>query len=76
MWDIRIWADGSSKWRNVIVAVNENDANKAKEILKNFNEYAEIIGVVREGEKVILKSPWGSKRYIELPKGELLPRIC
>ena len=59
-----------------IVAVNENDANKAKEILKKFNENAEIIGVVKEGEKVILKSPWGSKRYIELPKGELLPRIC
>jgi len=47
-----------------IVAVNENDANKAKEILKKFNENAEIIGVVKEGEKVILKSPWGSKRYI------------
>jgi len=59
-----------------IVAVNENDANKAKEILKKFNENAEIIGVVKEGEKVVLKSPWGSKRYIELPKGELLPRIC
>jgi hydrogenase expression/formation protein HypE len=59
-----------------IVAVNENDANKAKEILKKFNENAEIIGVVKEGKKVILKSPWGSKRYIELPKGELLPRIC
>jgi len=59
-----------------VVAVNENDAQKAKEILKKFNENAEIIGVVKEGEKVILKSPWGSKRYIELPKGELLPRIC
>ena len=59
-----------------IVAVNENDANKAKEILKKFNENAGIIGVVKEGEKVVLKSPWGSKRYIELPKGELLPRIC
>ena len=59
-----------------VVAVNENDAQKTKEILKKFNKNAEIIGVVKEGEKVILKSPWGSKRYIELPKGELLPRIC
>ena len=59
-----------------ILAVNENDAKKAKEILKKFNKNAEIIGVVKEGEKVILKSPYGSKRYIELPKGELLPRIC
>ncbi|WP_457564451.1 hydrogenase expression/formation protein HypE [Caminibacter sp.] len=59
-----------------IVAVSPENAEKAEEILKRFNENASIIGEAMEGEKVVLKSPWGSKRYIELPKGELLPRIC
>jgi len=59
-----------------IVAVEESDKDKALEILKKFNKNASIIGKAVSGEKVILKSPYGSKRYIELPKGELLPRIC
>jgi hydrogenase expression/formation protein HypE len=59
-----------------IVAVGKKDAQKAEEILKKFNNQATIIGSVTNDKKVTLKSPWGSKRYIELPKGELLPRIC
>ncbi|WP_024789008.1 hydrogenase expression/formation protein HypE [Lebetimonas sp. JH292] len=59
-----------------IVAVSEKDAKKAEEILKKFNPNASVIGKVTQGNKVVLKSPWGSSRYIELPKGELLPRIC
>jgi len=59
-----------------IVAVEDSDKEKALQILKKFNKNASIIGKVVSGEKVILKSPYGSKRYIELPKGELLPRIC
>ena len=59
-----------------IAVVDENDANKALEILKKFNSNASIIGEVNNEKKVVLTSPWGSKRYIELPKGELLPRIC
>jgi hydrogenase expression/formation protein HypE len=59
-----------------IVAVDAKDAEKAEEILKQFNEKASIIGEVTDEKKVVLTSPWGSKRYIELPKGELLPRIC
>jgi hydrogenase expression/formation protein HypE len=59
-----------------IVAVDENDKEKALEVLKNFNSNASVIGKVTNTKKVILKSPWGSSRYIELPKGELLPRIC
>lgn len=59
-----------------IVAVDKKDAQKAEEILRKFNSSASIIGSVNSDKKVVLKSPWGSKRYIELPKGELLPRIC
>lgn len=59
-----------------ILAVKEKDKQKALDILKKFNENASIIGKVVEGDKVVLKSAWGSQRYIGLPKGELLPRIC
>ena len=59
-----------------IVAVAPEDAKRAEEILKQFNENASIIGEVTQGNRVILKTPYGSKRYIDLPKGELLPRIC
>jgi hydrogenase expression/formation protein HypE len=59
-----------------LVAVSEKDAKKAEEVLKRFNDKASIIGEVVEGNRVILQSPWGTKRVIELPKGELLPRIC
>jgi len=59
-----------------VLAVADEDKEKALKILKKFNNKAEIIGVVKEGNRVILKSPYGSKRYIDLPKGELLPRIC
>ncbi|MEI6858253.1 MAG: hydrogenase expression/formation protein HypE [Shewanella sp.] len=39
---------------------------------------AVIIGTVgnKRAGKVILKTPWGSSRYLDLPQGELLPRIC
>jgi len=59
-----------------IVAVEDKDKEKALEILKKFNKNASIIGKITNDKKVVLKSPYGSKRYIELPKGELLPRIC
>ena len=59
-----------------VVAVNSEDAKKAEEILKKFNENASIVGEVVDGNRVVLISPWNTKRVIELPKGELLPRIC
>jgi len=59
-----------------VVAVDKKDALKAEEILKQFNNNASIIAKVTKGNGVILKSAWGSSRYVELPKGELLPRIC
>jgi len=59
-----------------VIAVDKKDALKAEEILKQFNNNASIIAKVTKGNGVILKSAWGSSRYVELPKGELLPRIC
>ncbi len=59
-----------------ILAVSPDDAKKSESILKKYNPNASIIGEAVEGNRVILKTTYGSKRYIDLPKGELLPRIC
>ena len=63
-----------------ILAVPENEAEKALEVMKNneLGKDAEIIGktISDYKGKVILKSPYGSKRIMEPPAGELLPRIC
>ncbi|HEX5328842.1 MAG TPA: hydrogenase expression/formation protein HypE, partial [Sulfuricurvum sp.] len=39
---------------------------------------ASVVGEVTQKypKKVILKSPWGTSRFLETPNGELLPRIC
>ncbi len=59
-----------------IAAVDRKDAEKTEAILKTFHNAASIIGKVTNDKRVVLTSAWGSKRYIELPKGELLTRIC
>ncbi|NPA54142.1 MAG: hydrogenase expression/formation protein HypE [Aquificae bacterium] len=64
----------------VIIAVPEEEAQKAVEVLRKhpLGKDAQIIGKVISDYKgkVILKSPYGSKRVLEPPAGELLPRIC
>ncbi len=62
------------------ICVQEGDEKKTLDILKGFKETqkASYIGKVTDSyrQKVILNTPWGSSRYLEPPKGELLPRIC
>jgi len=62
-----------------IAAVDEKDAQNAVEILSKFNPNAQIIGEICATQRhpaVILESRYGTKRFLEQPKGELLPRIC
>lgn len=63
-----------------ILAIDPCDALRAIEILHQFSmsSNAAIIGSVtsHKAGRVILRSAWGSTRYLERPKGELLPRIC
>ena len=61
-----------------VLCVAQEEEEKALEILRKTHESAAIIATVTkqyEG-KVILKSTWGTKRFLDLPTGELLPRIC
>ncbi|MBK3332937.1 hydrogenase expression/formation protein HypE [Persephonella atlantica] len=64
----------------LIIAVPQEEAEKTLSIMKNhpLGKDAQIIGkaVSDYTGKVILKSPYGSKRIMEPPAGELLPRIC
>lgn len=63
-----------------VLAVASQDALRAQEILRRFeiSTNAQVIGNVtlQKPGRVILHSPWGTTRYLERPKGELLPRIC
>ncbi|MDD2266101.1 hydrogenase expression/formation protein HypE [Sulfuricurvum sp.] len=63
-----------------VLAVKSEDAAKAVAILQEFEEarYASIIADVTHqyDGRVVLLSAWGSKRFMDLPTGELLPRIC
>lgn len=61
-----------------VLAVAKEDEAKALEVLRQAHESSEIIGTVtlQYTQKVILNSPWNTKRFLDLPTGELLPRIC
>ncbi|MFV0574965.1 MAG: hydrogenase expression/formation protein HypE [Vibrio sp.] len=61
-----------------VLAVAPESAEKALEVLKGFQPMASMIGTVSKAtpNKPILTSPWGSRRYLDFPVGELLPRIC
>ena len=63
-----------------VLAIAKEDAAKAIEVLHTFSEASNacIIGCVTQqySQKVVLNSSWGTKRFLDTPTGELLPRIC
>ena len=60
-----------------VLAVREEEWKKALEILKKHDKNANLIGeITGQGAKVILETLYGVERFLEEPKGELLPRIC
>ena len=63
-----------------VIAIDKEDAKKAIEVLKTFPNCsnATIFAKVTDAhpKKVILNSSWGTKRFLDTPSGELLPRIC
>jgi len=60
-----------------VIIINEKDAEKALEKIRSCEngKRAAIAGRV-EGKGVVLETAIGGKRHIEMPAGELLPRIC
>lgn len=64
----------------MVLAVPQSEVAATLAVLRLFSVSASHIGNACHNEegnhKVILHSPWGSRRYLDLPQGELLPRIC
>ncbi len=63
-----------------VLAVHKDDADKALSVLKahDLGKEAALIGSIGDKYKgkVVLKSSYGTSRFLDLPTGELLPRIC
>ncbi|WP_096023233.1 hydrogenase expression/formation protein HypE [Campylobacter lanienae] len=61
-----------------VLAVEPQDEMKALEILKKFDPKSSTIGKILDSNKanVIIQNSYGASRFMEPPKGELLPRIC
>lgn len=64
----------------VLVIVKESEAETALETMKSFDEGREssVIGriVEKNAGKVILETSIGTRRIVDMPAGEQLPRIC
>jgi len=60
-----------------VIIVGEGDSEKVLETVRGSDNGsgAAIIGRV-EGKHVVLETLIGGRRHIEMPTGELLPRIC
>ena len=58
-----------------VCACRPEDTQEALETLKEFDPEAEKIGQAMEGNEVILKTRIG-KRKLQVPTGNLVPRIC
>jgi len=63
-----------------VMAISKDQEEKVMEILKSeeTSKESSCIGFVSSKHlgKVILNTAWGTQRFIDLPTGELLPRIC
>lgn len=63
-----------------IAIVSKNDAQKVLEVIQSskYGRNAVIIGEVTESPsgRVLMKTPYGSTRIIDVLSGEMLPRIC
>jgi hydrogenase expression/formation protein HypE len=64
----------------MVVVVAASDAQRALQVIKDsrYGQAAQIIGEVKEGPagRVQIRTVLGTARLLEMPSGELLPRIC
>ena len=64
----------------MVVVVAPADAGRALQIIKTsrYGQSAQVIGEAKEGPagRVQVRTVLGTARLLEMPAGELLPRIC
>lgn len=60
------------------LCVEKRHSQEALAILQKFNKNAAIIGEISSEKRarVLIENAYGARRFLESPKGELLPRIC
>lgn len=63
-----------------IIGVRPESAGAVLDVIRDttYGKDAQIIGEVIEGHEgeVILETALGGKRYIEMPMGDPVPRVC
>ena len=63
-----------------VLAIKKEDEQKALEVLQTFENSSNAVKIANITNeyigKVILLSSYGTKRFLDTPTGELLPRIC
>ncbi|MEF3254876.1 MAG: hydrogenase expression/formation protein HypE [Deferribacterales bacterium] len=61
-----------------VIVVDSSGVDSIMGILKSLNmgKNASVVGTVIEDKKVMLNTYIGGRRYVEMPYGEILPRIC
>jgi len=63
-----------------VLAIKKESVPKALEVLHSFENSANAAEVAKVSDayvgKVVLLSSYGTKRFLDTPTGELLPRIC
>ena len=63
-----------------VLAIPKEYAQRALEVLHQFENSSNAVAIGKVSDayiaKVILNSSYGTKRFLDLPTGELLPRIC
>ena len=63
-----------------VLAVQKESVQKALEVLHSFENSSNAVEIAKVSDayigKVVLFSSYGTKRFLDTPTGELLPRIC
>jgi hydrogenase expression/formation protein HypE len=63
-----------------VLAIKKEDEQKALDILHTFENSSNAVKIADVSDeyigKVVLLSSYGTKRFLDTPTGELLPRIC
>ena len=63
-----------------VLAIKKEDEAKALEVLRKFENSSNATTIAKVSDeyvgKVVLLSSYGTKRFLDTPTGELLPRIC
>jgi hydrogenase expression/formation protein HypE len=59
-----------------VAAVAPGTSRRALSVLRGKGAHPALIGKAKKGSGVVMRTPGGGKRILEMPYGEDAPRIC